>query len=177
MALTKAAGTPVTREYVSRWENGKRAPRFWLPHLAAVLQVPLTDLEQNRVDRREFLTDVAGGVIAPAVAADMLAYGFRSAFRGRPDTDAWGARVEAYGGQYMTAGAAEIQAKVAADLLVVQQSLDTPQMWDVAARLMVLYAKTFPGSDGEKAVRWYTTNYSPGGTSSLTGTIMRESYT
>jgi len=28
-------------------------------------------------------------------------------------------------------------------------------MWDVASRLMVLYGKTFPGSDGAKAAHWY----------------------
>ncbi|GGS39885.1 hypothetical protein Snoj_27450 [Streptomyces nojiriensis] len=28
-------------------------------------------------------------------------------------------------------------------------------LWSVAARLMTLYAKTFPGSDGAKAVHWY----------------------
>jgi hypothetical protein len=35
------------------------------------------------------------------------------------------------------------------------QQLDSPVMWDVASRLMVLYGKTFLGSDGAKAAHWY----------------------
>jgi transcriptional regulator with XRE-family HTH domain len=63
-ALELVSGVPLAREYVSRWENGKRKPgRFWLGHLATVLQVPLTVLEEGeRVDRRAFLTDLAAGV-------------------------------------------------------------------------------------------------------------------
>jgi transcriptional regulator with XRE-family HTH domain len=34
----------VTRNEVSRWERGEVAPRYWLPHLATVLDVPLRDL-------------------------------------------------------------------------------------------------------------------------------------
>ncbi|MFB0626076.1 XRE family transcriptional regulator [Streptomyces sp. AB3(2024)] len=37
----------------------------------------------------------------------------------------------------------------------MQQQLDDPRLWSVASRLMTLYAKTFPGSDGSKAVHWY----------------------
>ncbi|MFE5861878.1 hypothetical protein ACFQ77_15165 [Streptomyces virginiae] len=38
---------------------------------------------------------------------------------------------------------------------VIVQVLDNPRLWSVAARLMTPYAKTFPGSDGAKAVHWY----------------------
>ncbi|MGI8814720.1 MAG: hypothetical protein ACR2G2_05375 [Pseudonocardia sp.] len=62
------------------------------------------------------------------------------------------AAVDLYGRDYMTAGAAEIQKRLAADLVVLQQQLGTPRMWAVAAKLATLYAKTFPGSDGVKAV-------------------------
>ena len=63
-ALEAASGVPLAREYVSRWENGKRSPgRFWLRHLAAVLQVPLTVLEEagKGGQGRTFLTDLAAG--------------------------------------------------------------------------------------------------------------------
>ncbi len=63
--------------------------------------------------------------------------------------------MDLYGRDYMTAGAAEIQKRLAADLVVLQQQLGTPRMWAVAAKLATLYAKTFPGSDGVKAVTWY----------------------
>lgn len=57
----------------------------------------------------------------------------------------------------MSLGAADIQRRVAGELVLVQQQLDSPQLWSVAARLMTLYAKTFPGSDGARAVNWYRT--------------------
>ena len=45
----------VTRETVSRWENGRRSPGpFWLPHIATALQVPLEDLERE-VRRRDVM--------------------------------------------------------------------------------------------------------------------------
>ncbi|SEP46507.1 helix-turn-helix domain-containing protein [Amycolatopsis saalfeldensis] len=54
----RAQPASLTREEVSRWENGKRTPRrFWLGHLAAVLDTPLATLEREKspVRRREFL--------------------------------------------------------------------------------------------------------------------------
>jgi hypothetical protein len=73
----------------------------------------------------------------------------------RLSVEDWQGKLAAYGRDYMTAGAAEVQRRLAADLVVVQQQLGTPLMWDVASRLMVLYGKTFPGSDGAKAAHWY----------------------
>src|SRR5262249_17773623 len=108
-----------------------------------------------RVDCRDFLTDVATGVIAPAVASDLIAHGFQAALREQPTPETWRARAEAYGEQYMSAGAADIQRRVAADLVLVQQQLDKPPLGGSAARLMVLYAKTVPGKDGAKAITWY----------------------
>jgi hypothetical protein len=40
-------------------------------------------------------------------------------------------------------------------MVVLQQQLDDPELWSVAARLMTVYGKTIPGSDGAKAVQWY----------------------
>jgi hypothetical protein len=55
----------------------------------------------------------------------------------------------------MSMGAADIQRRVSGELVTVQQQLADPRLWSVASRLMTLYAKTFPGSDGSKAVHWY----------------------
>jgi transcriptional regulator with XRE-family HTH domain len=156
-ALEAASGVRLGREYVSRWEHGRRTPgRFWLRHLATVLRVPLSVLEEEgRVDRRTFLTGIAAGAIAPVVASDLIGHGFSAALRARPSAEAWQGKLAAYGRDYMTAGAAEVQRRLAADLVVLQQQLDSPVMWDVASRLMVLYGKTFPGSDGAKAAHWY----------------------
>ncbi len=147
----------VTRETISRWENGKRTPKaFWLRHLATVLEIPLAVLESN-VKRRTFLTDVAAVSIAPVVASDLLHTGFAAALSGGPTVEDWRGRLVTYGEDYMKLGAAEIQRRLSRDLLVLQQQLERPGMWEVAAKLMTLYAKTFPGTDGTKALNWYTT--------------------
>lgn len=157
-ALCKVARRDtVTREAISRWEGGKRTPgAWWLKHLATVLQVPIEILEQAGVDRRHFLTDVVGTGIAHLVASDLIERGFASALHGGyPTADDWGKVVNTYGRDYMTSGAGEIQKRLAADLVVLQQQLDTPRLWAVGAKLATLYGKTFPGSDGTKAVTWY----------------------
>lgn len=147
----------VTRETVSRWENGKRLPcAWWLRHLATVLQVPIETLEQIGVNRRRFLTSAAGASIAPLVASDLIEHGFAAALRGGyPSVDDWGQAVAIYGRDYMTSGAGEIQKRLAADLVILQQQLDTACLWAVGAKLATLYGKTFPGSDGAKALTWY----------------------
>ena len=158
--LSDVSGASLTRNDVSRWETGYkgRSPGpFWLRHLATALQVPLAALENADVDRRAFLTDIAATAIAPGVAADLLHHGFAAALRRPPTLDDWHARLVTYGRDYMSAGAEEIQRRLASDLVVLQQQLETPGMWDVAAKLATLYAKTFPGSDGTRAATWYRT--------------------
>lgn len=74
--LRDLSGAAITREYVSRWERGCRTPsRYWLPHLAAALQVPLSTLEAERVRRRAFLqlAAVAPVLGVPDTAADLMA--------------------------------------------------------------------------------------------------------
>lgn len=106
--------------------------------------------------RRTFITDVAATAVAPVVASDLLAAGFSARLRTAGHAiDEWEAKLAAYGTDYMSMGAADIQRRLAGDLVVLQQQLDHPRLWTVAARLMTLYAKTFPGSDGVKAVSWY----------------------
>ncbi|MEU7020161.1 helix-turn-helix transcriptional regulator [Streptomyces sp. NPDC046203] len=153
--INAAFGTNLDREYVSRWERSKVVPGpFYLRCLSAVLDVPLAVLE-GEVKRRTFLTDAAGAVIAPAVASDLLSLGFAARLQGGPSVDAWEAKLATYGTEYMSLGAADIQRRVSGELVVVQQQLENPRLWSAASRLMTLYAKTFPGSDGAKAVHWY----------------------
>ena len=54
MLLCAAAGLPtVSRHEVSRWEREERIPtRFWRPWLAAVLGVPVTEIEAASVMTR-----------------------------------------------------------------------------------------------------------------------------
>ncbi len=153
--INDAFGTNLDREYVSRWERSKNVPSdFYLAKLSAVLDVPLAVLEGD-VKRRAFLTDAAGAAIAPVVASDLLSAGFSARLSGGPSVDAWEAKLATYGTDYMSMGAADIQRRVSGELVVVQQQLDDPRLWSVASRLMTLYAKTFPGADGSKAVHWY----------------------
>lgn len=153
--LNHEFGTSLTREYVSRWERCRVEPGpFYLRCLSAVLDVPLAVLE-GEVKRRTFLSDVAATAIAPVVASDLLATGFAARLQGGPALDDWEEKLAAYGTEYMSLGAADIQRRISGELVVVQQQLDNPRLWSVASRLMTLYAKTFPGSDGSKAVTWY----------------------
>ena len=147
----------VTRENGSRWETGKRVPgAWWLHHLATVLQVPLETLERAGVARRHFLTDVAGVSIAPLTTSYLIKHGFAAALHGGcPSVDDWGQAVVTYGRDYLTSGAGEIQKRLAADLVVLQQQLDTSCLWAVSAKLATLHGKTVPGSDGANALTWY----------------------
>ncbi|MEN8650165.1 helix-turn-helix transcriptional regulator [Streptomyces sp. 21So2-11] len=153
--VNAAFGTSLDREYVSRWERSKVTPGpFYLRCLSAALDVPLAVLE-GEVNRRTSLSDVAATAIAPVVASDLLSVGFAARFQGGPSADEWEAKLATYGTEYMSMGAADIQRHISGELVVVQQQLDNPQLWSVASRLMTLYAKTFPGPDGSKAVNWY----------------------
>ncbi|MFG2710271.1 helix-turn-helix domain-containing protein [Streptomyces goshikiensis] len=153
--INEAYGTTLSREYVSNWERGKITPGpFCLTALSAVLDVPLAVLE-GEVERRAFMTDIVGAAIAPTVASDLLSKGFAARLKGGPAADEWEAKLGTYGTEYMSMGAADIQRRVSSELVVVQQQLDDPRLWSVASRLMTLYAKTLPGSDGAKAVQWY----------------------
>ncbi|NEW39596.1 helix-turn-helix transcriptional regulator [Nocardia cyriacigeorgica] len=155
--LSRSSGYDMTREYISRhWESGRTEPSpFWLRHLAAALACPQGLLETD-VKRREFLSHLAATSIAPVVASELLSQGFSTRlYSSGPNVDEWQATLAQYGADYMSQGAAQIQQRLAADLVVLQQQLDSPRMWAIAARLMTLYAKTYPGSDGNKAISWY----------------------
>ncbi|MFC8375713.1 helix-turn-helix domain-containing protein [Streptomyces albidoflavus] len=154
-AVNEAFGTGLDREYVSRWERGKVVPGpYYLRCLSAVLDVPLAVLE-GEVNRRTFLSDAAATAIAPVVASELLSAGFAARLRGGPSVEEWEAKLATYGTEYMSLGAADIQRRISGELVAVQQQLEEDRLWSVAARLMTLYAKTFPGSDGAKAVGWY----------------------
>ncbi|MFE5854082.1 helix-turn-helix domain-containing protein [Streptomyces sp. NPDC056500] len=153
--INSAFGTSLAREYVSRWERSHVAPGpFYLRCLSAVLDVPLAVLE-GEVKRRTFLSDVAATAIAPVVASDLLSAGFAARLKRGPSVEEWEEKLSTYGAEYMSLGAADIQRRVTGELVLVQQQLDEPRLWSVAARLMTLYAKTIPGSDGTRAVGWY----------------------
>ncbi len=104
--------------------------------------------------RRGVLAGIAASVVAPAATAELLRRGFAAAIGERPSLDEWQSRVEEYGCDYMTVGAGELQSRLAGDLVVLQQQLEGPERWSVAARLLALYAKTTPGAGNSS--RWYS---------------------
>src|ERR1039458_9710910 len=70
--LGRVSGHPITREYVSRWEHGRKTPGpFWIGHLAAVLQVPRWALE-GHVKRREMLRLTGAAAAAAFMGAGKL---------------------------------------------------------------------------------------------------------
>jgi transcriptional regulator with XRE-family HTH domain len=141
-----AAQTHYTRGHLSNVETGKRpASRSVVLAYARVLG--------DDVDRRGLLAGLAASVVAPMATAELLLKGFSAAIGDRPSLDDWLNRVERYGYDYMTAGASELQPRLAGDLVVLQQQLDSPQRWALAARLLALYAKTTPGV--RESARWY----------------------
>jgi transcriptional regulator with XRE-family HTH domain len=141
-----AARTHYTRSHLSNVETGKRpaSPGVVLAYARAL---------GDDVDRRGMLTGLAATVVAPAATAELLLKGFSAAIGDRPTLDDWLGRVETYGYDYMTVGASEIQPRLAGDLVVLQQQLDSPERWGVAGRLLALYAKTTPGA--RESARWY----------------------
>lgn len=105
------------------------------------------------VKRRGLLTGVAAGMVAPAAVGELIMRGFTAALDG-PDADAeWSDRTDRYGRDYMSVGAAELANRLAGDLVVVQQHLESPKMWATAARLLTVYGKTTPGA--REAASWY----------------------
>jgi hypothetical protein len=106
----------ITREYVSRWEHGRKIPGpFWIGHLAAVFQVPRWVME-GHVRRRDMLrlTGVAAiGAVArvPAGSSDSKEL-FASIAAGDPQP------------------LAQIQTSHATDLALSRQAAtDRPVMW------------------------------------------------
>jgi Helix-turn-helix domain len=149
MSLSEmSARTHYTRGHLSNVETGKRAAS---PDVVLAYERVLGECMNQ--GRRSLLAGAAAGLVAPAATAELLRRGFAAAVGGQPSLDDWHLRVEEYGRDYMTVGAGELQSRLAGDLVVLQQQLEGPERWSVAARLLALYAKTTPGA--ENSARWY----------------------
>lgn len=105
------------------------------------------------VQRRGVLSGLAATVVAPIVAAELVKTGFTAALRAHPSLDEWHERVVAYGHDYMTLGAAEIQDRLAGDLVVLQQNLGSPRLWSIAGRALTMLGKV--SSRPSEAIGWY----------------------
>lgn len=151
-----------TPALVHHWRHGHVTPGpasvRWLAialDLDLITMASVADAQRkgDDVERRTFMAGIAASAVAPAVTAELLWRGFSAAIGDRPAIDDWLEKLDAYGTDYMTLGAATLQPRLAADLVVLQAQLDSPERWALASKLLALYAKTTPGA--ENSSRWY----------------------
>lgn len=141
-----AARTHFSKSHLSNVETGRRAPT---PDVVLAYEQALGDI----VDRRGVLSGLAAGVVAPLAVSELIRHGFSAALDGRNVQDEWRERAVNLGRDYMSVGASQLQNRLAGDLVVLQQHLDTPVMWGVAARMLTTYGKTT--GDARESLRWY----------------------
>jgi hypothetical protein len=138
--------THFSKSHLSNVETGKRAA-------TADVVLAYERALGEEMKRRGLLTGLAAGVVAPAAVSELLHHGFAAAIDGRNAADEWRERAANLGRDYMQVGAGELQNRLAGDLVVIQQHLETPTMWGTAARMLNVYGKTT--GDAREAIRWY----------------------
>jgi hypothetical protein len=169
--------SPIDRKYIAKLEAGKigwpnsryrEALRDILGvasdealgfHSANVVRAAKT---LDPIDQRFVAagTEAMGGAdaIAPSATLGALSEAFESAFgHERLSEDDWERRAESYGHDYMSMGAATLQARLTGELVRLQQQLDdNAVLWAVAARLLTVTGKTLPSVRGSAgASHWY----------------------
>lgn len=142
-----ATYVPCSRSQLSNVEGGRRKP---FPNVLLAYE---TAAREKDMRRREVITGIASSIVAPHVAGDIIKKGFGALLGSRPTVEEWEASLEDYGVDYMRLGAPVVQSKLAGDLVVMQQSLESEQMWSVTARMLALYGKTTKGP--KEAIEWY----------------------
>ncbi|MFV2115197.1 helix-turn-helix domain-containing protein [Micromonospora sp. LOL_025] len=142
-----AARTCYSASHLSNVEVGRRTAT---PDIVLAYARALGDPD---VRRRHLLQ---AATIGPIAANELIRCGFTAALAGRRDSeDRWRDRVDQYGRDYMEIGADSLQTRLAGDLVVLQQQLDSPTMWATAARALTTYGKTT--KDPTEAIGWYDT--------------------
>jgi transcriptional regulator with XRE-family HTH domain len=142
--MAKRAG--YSKSHLGNVENGKRAAT---PDVVLAYEKELG----ATVQRRGVLSGLAAGFVAPIVVSELIHTGFSAALSRQPTVTEWEERVASYGQDYMSAGAAEIRDRLADDLVVMQQNLESPRMWELAARALTMLGKV--SSKSSEAVSWY----------------------
>ncbi|MET8118806.1 helix-turn-helix transcriptional regulator [Micromonospora sp. NPDC005291] len=142
-----AVRTCYSASHLSNVEAGRRTatPDIVLAYARA--------LGEADVRRRDLF---AAAAIGPIAANELIRNGFTAALADHRDSvDRWRDRVDQYGHDYMEIGADSLQTRLANDLVVMQQQLDSPTMWATAARALTTYGKTT--KDPTEAIGWYDT--------------------
>lgn len=146
-----ASRTFFSKAYLGRVETGQRRAT---EEVVAAYEKALGD----DVERRALLLGLMAGAVTPIASAEAVASAFDAALNGpRPTVDDWLGKVDGYGHDYMSTGAGDLQARLASDLVQLQQRLDHPVLCGLAARLLTVHGKTMPSPDGDRtgAIRWY----------------------
>ncbi len=143
---TMARRTRYGKGYLSNVETGRRRAT---PEVVLAYERVLGD----EMDRRGLLTGLAASLVAPTAVSELIRRGFVAALGRRDSRDEWLHRADTYGQDYLVVGAGQLQQRLAGDLVVLQQQLEDPVLWGVAARLLTVYGKTT--SDAREAARWY----------------------
>lgn len=136
-----------SKSYLGLAETGRKKVS------AAVLLAYEQVLGKDFMNRRGLVTGVAAGVIAPIAAAELIRAGFTAAMGSKRSIEDWEERVDTYGHDYMVLGADELQNHLARDLVVAQQHLEHPKMWDLTSRIMTMAGKT--SRESKDSVEWY----------------------
>ncbi|MEG8181242.1 helix-turn-helix transcriptional regulator [Nocardia terpenica] len=138
---------PLDKGYLSRIEKGTTPPAWIIDRYEDELGMDIS--------RRTLLGSLAAGVVVPGVVTDAVRRMFEE--DAVPLTlDRWVERVERHAADCLTIGAAEMQQRIAADLIAIRPQLIDPRLWGVAARLMVLHGAPLTDvADGAKTARWY----------------------
>ncbi|MDG4763847.1 helix-turn-helix transcriptional regulator [Solwaraspora sp. WMMD406] len=135
-----------SKGHLSNVEAGRRTAT---PDVVTAYEQVLGD----HMRRRGLITGLAAGVVAPAAVSELIHRGFTAALGAGAGEEQWRERADSLGRDYMSVGAAELQDRLAGDLVVLQQHLGTPAMWGLAARFLSVYGKTT--GEAREAIRWY----------------------
>lgn len=169
--------TPVDRKYIAKLEAGKIGwPNArYREALRAILGVgsdealgfhssnfvraakALPPIDQRMVEASARAI-AEGHDPAPSASFGALSEAFEAALGSqRLRDEEWEEKAQSYGHDYMRMGAADLQARLAGELVVLQRQLDdNPALWGVAARLLTVTGKTLPSVGGiSGAAHWY----------------------
>lgn len=143
---TMARRTNYGKGFLGNVETGQRTAS---PQVVAAYERALTE----DAGARKLLTGLTNSVLTPRAVSQLLVSGFAAALEDHVSTDEWEHRVETIDLDYMRLGPADLQNQLAYHLVVVQQRLEDPHIWSLAARMLVAYGKTT--TDRVEAVKWY----------------------
>nr|WP_162272732.1 helix-turn-helix transcriptional regulator [Nocardia lijiangensis] len=138
----------LDKGYLSRIETSpKVAPEWIIDKYEGELGVDIS--------RRTLLGGLAAGAVVPSAVTDAVRRMFEE--ETTPiGLDSWVERMERHATDALTVGAAEMQTRIAADLINIRPQLANPQMWAIASRLMVLHGAPLADvADATATARWY----------------------